>query len=70
MQLCIVNYKQMSYSSDDINTPIKEVKELISKIKRKYRKVKRDEKIITPNQMIKELESLELAFLFLEDGDF
>ena len=60
----------MGYSDDDINTPVKEVKELISKIKRKYRKVKRDEKLITPNQMIKELENLELAFLFLEDGDF
>ncbi len=61
----------MGYSNDDDKTThLLEVKELISKIKRKYRKAKRDEKLITPNQMISELESLELGFKFLEDGDF
>jgi hypothetical protein len=61
----------MGYSNDDDkNTPLLEVKDLISKIKRKYRKTKRDERLITPNQMIKELEGLELCFMFLEDDDF
>jgi hypothetical protein len=61
----------MGYSNDDDKTtPLLEIKDLITKIKRKYRKTKRDEKLITPNQMISELESLELCFTFLEDGDF
>jgi hypothetical protein len=61
----------MGYSNDDDkNTPLLEVKDLISKIKRKYRKPKRDERLITPNQIIKELEDLELCFMFLEDDDF
>ena len=47
-----------------------EVKDLITKLKRKYTTPKRNQKLITPNQMIEELEELKLTIMFLEDGDF
>lgn len=47
-----------------------EIKNLIKNFKKKYPKTNRDKQLVTPNEIIKELEQLELTAMFLEDGDF